>query len=314
MKIIESFKLYHLSLYCTSLAALLGGCGYEEVHIIEWHSAFFIDSVTVGVIGWELDSKQTTSDWTSSTFSDVDQYFYTYDIPTKKKTLVKKLHNNCDEVAHTNAAEFAYPNVYYTTWYDNGGKIGRYNLETDEVKILTYGGPLSVSRNNKYLITGTGSDYPGRVFNLTTETTIDSFHSFLSPKYVNDITRRIFLFGNEVSFAHKWLLIYDMETSLIDTIGENNYGYYKGSGDYGNVIVYSDRSSGVIQYVYSDSLLSKTDTAITLDYTTNNFIYSFDIDLSTGYYVFYSEGDIVLGKNEQNAEDKVIFAASRTPL
>jgi len=296
-----------------SLLFLKCSC-YEDVHIVEWHSAFFIDSVTVGVIGWELDSKQATTDWAYTEFSNVNQYFYTYNIPTKNKTLVKELHSNCSEVSHSTSAKFSYPNVYYTTWYNKGDKIARYNMETEEIKILVYGCPISVSGNNKYLITGTYSDYPARIFDLTTETTIDSFHSFLKPKYINDITKKVFMFGNEVSYAGKWLLIYDMETKVIDTIGENVYGYYKGLGDYGKVIIFQDRVTEELQYIIGNDLINKTFEAVQLYNVTKKIIYSFDIDLSSGYYVFQSGGDIVLGRNQEKVEDVIIFSGSRTPL
>ncbi len=286
-------SLFKLLTLVFGLIILLSSCT-DWYHYTTYQGAFFLSDSTLGVIGWQYDMSESGSTLASTETENVYQYYYEYNLNTTELKTVTILQSDIDKNTGNGIMAFRYPLIYYYT-YPNKGNIGALNINTLENKIITsengYSGSEALTISNKGRYLGYRISYPKSPyyrFSILDLTEIKDIANFMveQPLYIDEDSLKVIMLSP--SNTQKWIVLYDIQSKVIDTLSENTFGIFHYYIRNDKAILNSN--DNVWKYIDNIDLLNGNFNFH--DITTQN-IGAFDINFNKGYSVFTGDGGSV---------------------
>lgn len=278
------FRTFLIIISIIAVCLLLNSCSdYTTYHLKTWQGAFFINDTTLGVVGWEWDTDVPSSPYDEEKFYNVNQYFLKYYINSQKLEKVYTLQSDCLRNLSYHFLTFEYPILYYST-FTSSLETGIFNIETFENKLLrdngnypSTGKPYIVSNNGKYL----GFKYAGTEFDWGIWDTVEEkiiFSSFTKrPLFIDDSLKKVIII--EPDNTEKWLLLYDLITTQIDTLGENIFGSFRYVTN-NAITVFKKSKSDTLKFFKNKELIKGEFVPYMLPNLSFTYSGTFDINLN----------------------------------
>jgi hypothetical protein len=305
-----------LALCAITGVMIMAGCGcssYEKLHETIWDSAFFMDTATIGVIGWEYDFDFPKGSFGSSKIFNSTQSLYSYEIKTGKLTKLATLTSGQNDYA-TGEAFYSKPLVAFTT-YDGERAIAVRNIETREQKIVERAGGgsimlegISPDGKNIWLIHERAKCVDVETGEMVYPISQNDYGA--SPKYADSACVIFAVTEGDWSYC-----IFHRKSKQVDTICPfNSRTIMRVNSDKDVYVVDSahilkyglivELIRGVIKTYPFDSVASSQ--SITNLYTSRNF----DVSINLGTYVYSQDGSIYWGFLHDAKESQRILSSS----
>ena len=288
---------------------------YEKVHVITYDDAFFLPDGNIGVVGWEYDADIPEGAWDSPEWSNINQYFYSYNRQTRELTLLATL-------AEDVWALPAYPGacrlgnwVAYETVIDGNrtSAIGVFDLAQGKI-VATAG----IETGTSFLLQGISQDgkylfaEDGIAFNLSLNANkLEVSRSF--PFYINGDSL-IFSFAYRPfspSLDTAWLTTKNLNSGNLDTIQilpKWQMGRVTSDGKYllCGISINSSGRGNPFMGIDLDSLMAGKFSFDTITISNDSFTSKSDYNRNTGDFVFQNFGSIYLGNTASTEPEKII--------